>query len=667
MKHRFIVWMIPLLFLIASFLTLPHYGISWDEPIHFSRGSAYLHYFLTGKLDYSNLENDMRRSYYQDLSQNGRYFLSNDSGHPPLNGILAAASNFILYQKLGILGDIESFHLFNVLSATLLVFIVTLFAFKTYGSFAALVAGIIISTYPLFFAEGHFNIKDPAEAAFFGSAIYAFWYALKKYDWRFVLLFAIFSGLALGTKFNILFLPFIIFPWLILRFGKNLISPWHVFRRWPLKFSLVCLGVPFIIGAIFFFSWPYLWDSPIEHTLNIFRYYKEIGTGGRGQADYLIAGGWNLFPSIWIIITTPPLVLLLTTIGVLSALLFHRKEEDKTSFLWIFWLLIPLLRVSVPNSSIYGGVRQIMEFVPAMALLSGLGAVHLSQWLKRIFPQRLQLSIWQVVIVTLFIPHLLVILKLHPNENVYFNSLIGGLKGASDKNIPYFGNSFGNTYFQAVQWLNSNAPRESRVALVQGTMVNIPKIYFRDDIHFSNSFWSGADRKGEYLVDLTHQGYQMAYPFVWEYVENILEPVYEVKVDGVTIAKIWKNDIEHSKQKFKTEQEIKIDQIKQSDKVVELYLGGVYSLAHLNVQFDPSRHCEELKLGVVQTSVDGKNWRVADEKIGDSQVKEYPSLEDGVVRYLFPGNQAKYLKIEVESEKSCLFQNTRINLKGFKS
>ena len=47
---------IPLVFLIGGIVTLSDYGFNSDEPFHFYRGQAYLHFFLTGKKDYQDLK-----------------------------------------------------------------------------------------------------------------------------------------------------------------------------------------------------------------------------------------------------------------------------------------------------------------------------------------------------------------------------------------------------------------------------------------------------------------------------------------------------------------------------------------------------------------------------------------------------------------------------------
>ena len=515
---------IPLLFFMISFLTLKDYGISWDEPIHFFRGQAYLNYFLTGDADYNNLLRDKNRSYYEDPSQSARYFFVHDSGHPPINDELAALSNYVFFQKLKVLGDIDAYHLFNIAVSTFLVVVVVIFAYETYGPVASSVSGLVLATYPLFFSEAHFNIKDPAESAFFSFCIFAFWKSITKdLSWKWLLISVISFGVALGTKFNVLFLPFILIPWLIVYWLKNR----EVFSIKKLirskLFLLTLVLAPIIVAGIFFSTWPYLWQNPINNLLSIFKYYVDIGTNGLGQPTYLLPKGFNVFPIYWIIITTPPVVLALTMLGIIYSVT-RIKEKGYVLLLWLLWFLIPILRVSLPKTSIYGGIRQIMEFLPAMALLSGVGAY----WIWTIFSKRFKINrlIAAILIILLFVPHVVSLIKLHPNENVYFNFLVGGLSGAQKKNVPYWGNSFGNAYLQAVNWLNKNAQPGSKLALIQGTATNIPQLYIGQNISFSNSFWSGVNRNGEYLLELTHQGNEIAYLFVWDYVNTVLDPVY---------------------------------------------------------------------------------------------------------------------------------------------
>lgn len=657
-RTPFLVVIIPLVFFLIGLLTLRDYGISWDEPIHFQRGQDYLYYIFTGKKKFD--EKDIK-SFYQNNNLSAQYFLEKDDGHPPLNGMLAAISNTIFYQKLGILGDIESYHLFNILISTLLVLIVAIFAWQTYGVFASIIASLAVSSYPLFFAESHFNIKDPAQTAFFTLTVWAFWNSLKKGNPIWLLISVVGFSLSLGTKFNVLFLPFILLPYLLIRynflFKKGVPFLKESIRKIPKHYLFALILSPLIIAGIFFATWPFLWEDPIVNLLFTINWYKDIGTGS-ATYGYFIPGGFNLYAPIWILITTPPLVLVLSGVGIFAAIR-KRKEHEWAPLLWLLWFLVPIARVVVPNTTIYGGSRQIMEFLPALALLSGLGACVIWKRATRKFNNKYSIFIVAVILLA-FLPHFFVLKKLHPNENVYFNSLIGGLPGASQKNVPYWGNSLGNAYLQVVQWLNENAPQGSKLALIQGTSVNIPSIKLRDDLRFSNSFWSGIYREGEYLTELTYND-KKYYPYAWEYIEKFLEPAYEVKVDGVPIAKVWKNDLEHTKSEFK-KNEVVLNNVKvrnTQDKEVVIDLGQTFRLTRLVIFYGRS-DCKFLRADV-SSSISGGDWRYEEEGIPTVNQLTYREKEDLPFQaYFFAARDARFLKIEETRNNSCALSSTPI-------
>lgn len=651
---------IPIIFFVISFLTLKDYGISWDEPIHFFRGQAYLHFFLTGRLNYDDLRG--RRSYYQNNSLRGEYFLTNDGGHPPLNGILAALSNWIFYQKLNLLGDLDSLHLFNIFISSLLVLVVCLFAYQTYGLLAGVVTGLVTASYPLFFAEGHFNIKDPAEASFFALTTYFLWLSLINFNWKWLLASSILFALGLGTKFNILFLPFIIIPYLAIRFFPERGNLRIFFGKISTTCLIILAMAPILITILFYLTWPFLWQHPRGNLLKVIDYYRGIGTGGGYETSYRFLKVFNTYPIFWIIVTTPPFFLILTLVGILSG--FKLKEKTKVFYLWLLWLFVPILRVTLPNSAIYGGDRQIMEFLPAMALISGIGGRVLWGWIVKVLKRLTNLSsklIATSLIMAFFIPNLFVLVKLHPNENVYFNFLVGGLRGAKEKNIPYWGNSFGNAYLQGVKWLNQNASYGASVAMIQGTGTNIPRFQLRSDINLSNISWSGIDRKGEYLLELTHQDPVRIYPYEWDYIREFLDPIYEVKVDGVAIAKVWKNNWEHTKSKWR-KKEISLEGIeaKIDPGIITINLNGRYKLSRLIINFLEKPICDN-SAGDVYTKINDSFWREEEESLSTHQVEE-----DGVdltnkVQFFFPGREAEKIKI-IAKGKSCLLNNPQFKI-----
>ena len=570
-----------LIFFTQGIWGLSDYGINWDEPVHYIRGQAYLRYLLTGKTDYSDLpklkshypkflgydlpsevilEDDktIRRSIYQyDSEYRGtfQWFLQNDSGHPPLNGILASFFNYIFYQKLGIMGDIESYHVFVILTGSLLVASTFLFVSYYFGIFAGIIATLSLALYPLFFSESHFNIKDPVEAAFYSLTLFAFYVGIVKGKWKWVIISGIFAGFALGTKFNIVFAGLTLVVWLTIYYWRSIKRLAWPFSK-PLTASLVLF--PCIALAILYISWPYLWQNPIHNLLNIFNYYKSIGSISYQTDTSFVFLGFNTYAIQWIVYATPLVILFLTFFGIIYTFTKGLKEKGKTSLLVLIWFIVPIARVTMPNAGIYGGVRQIMEFIPAMAILSGLGANYIVILLngyivKRLkqfnnstiqqFPSKTTLLILQAICILAFLPITLKLISIHPNENVYLNPLIGGLKGAKERNFADWGVTLGTTYQQGVEWLNEKAEKNANVSLVKGLHSNIPRTTLREDINLHNRYYSGENKKGEYIIEVTDYRWIIDIPKEKRIYLDTLSPVYEVKVDNVAILKIWKNDV----------------------------------------------------------------------------------------------------------------------------
>ncbi len=643
-----------LVFFLISAFTLHDYGTSWDETLHFSRGQAYLNFYLTGNQYYD--QSNPRKSFYQLDYQNGDYWFKDNGGHPPINGTLAAVTNYIFYQKLNILSDIASYQVFNIFVSALLVFVITYFIADTLGLFPALISFLAISTYPLFFAEAHFNVKDPAETAFFTATIWAFYNSLAKGKY-WLLVSAIFFGLALGTKFNILFLPFIIIPYLIFRYKSKIKFNASLMNLIPGSYLAMLLIGAMIVTVIFIGTWPYLWSNFPGNLFKVFEYYKQIGTGTQYQPAQFYFHGFNLFPIQWIIFTTPPLLLILFLVGCVSA--FKSLSFNKYIFvLWLLWVLVPIIRVSLPGATIYGGDRQIMEFLPALIFIASIGAWQI----PKLFQQKYQLII-KIVLILAFLWPTYIIYKLHPEQNVYFNFLIGGLQGAEKKNFPSWGNSYGNAYLSGIQWINQYAENGARVALIQGTETNTPVILFRSDIKLSNSYWSGLDRRGEYLMDLTFNDTGKAFYYTWEYVNKFLDPVYELRVDGVAILKIWKNDSAHFKPEYKNLTENLYQGEVKTTKVDNKYIldfDQEINFSRLVLKFQQSNNCFPITASVIETSRDQKKWFREIDSMPFPQVKNRLNLENNQLVVYFAGRRARSIRFLFDNKNSCGLNNSYI-------
>lgn len=659
-----------LFFFVVGIASLSHYGLNIDEPIHFIRGQGLLHFFLTGQERYSEEDLTGSRVTTWKLQQyNGSFWIKGDSGHPPLNGILAALSNKIFYEKLGIMGDLESYHFFEVAVSSLLILLVYAIVRRKYGIFAGIISALSLGLYPLFLGESRFNIKDPIEATFFAFTIFFFYLGAEKKSGWYFFLSSFFCALALSTKFNIIFLPFIIVPYLLVRYFKVIMRlNFAALKNVPIGVYVSLVFYPIIVFVIHFATRPYLWTDPVNRFMNIIKYYQGIGTGTFYQADFVV-NGWNLYAPFFIGISTPLVILFFSIIGMIASIFIFRKEKDKFSFLILLWFMLPILRAMWPGFSIYSGVRQIMEYVPAMAILSGIGTSYLVKGLIfrfssgrefKIFNFKLPLLtfIFEVLIILLFLPIAFKLISLHPNENVFINPLVGGLKGAVERRIPGAGETMGNVYLQGIWWLNNNAEENARYHLPVGLASNLPSMFARKDLKLGN-YSSEIRRKGEYMLEMISVDFPPP-RYNFEYLNNLLFPVYEVKVDGTVLLKVWKNDKDHAKPGFQTEETVEVKDV-QFDKdmgTITISLPEVFKLSNIDVEYT-TQGCMPIERAQVLLSQNGITFKDIE--------YWFPSYANQKsISYPVAGRLARYINFEIQTIPACPFDINRVLIRRFK-
>ena len=658
------VILIPALSFILALITIDDYGINWDEPYHYRRGQAFLHYYLTGKKTYEGLpkypplkgttdtpgfrnsdelfnevlknpslsDPNFRRSYYQNDAWNGEFFIDveNPSGHPPLNDTLASLFNKIFYQKLGIFGDIESYHLFIISAVSLAAFFIAIFMWREFGLIESIITSLALVTYPLLLGEQHFNIKDPVETAFYSITIIGVYLGVKRNKLFWFLLGTLFFAFALSTKFNIVFS---IIPLGIWFFATRV--------KATKKIYLALLVSPLIIFGVFFLSYPALWQNLPNGFMKVVDFYLREGFSNPQSQS----------PALWIIYTTAPIVLALILAGMINIRKLIR--ESTFTLLVVLWLTITVGRVSLPGMSSYGGARLIMEYIPALSMFAGISAGYLIRGQKTKYS-----TLFLLIILLGFLPSIIKLIQIHPNENVYFNFIVGGLSGAKEKNLDSWGNSYGNAYYPAITWLNKNSEKDSRLTLPINSIVNIPRYKLRGDISLSETYWSGPSHEGEYVLELTHN-YPPRNWYSLKYLETVMEPVYEVKVDGVAIAKLWKNDSKFVKEEYRNLKKIALElDIKKVQNQLIINLPEIRKLMQISIDI-PTQNCKPIKTGFVRTSVDDTTWSREPEDIARDQLKQAAIREaEDTFDFYFVAKDTKIIVFEIENEDACLLSGS---------
>lgn len=650
---------LSVIFFVVGVITLKDYGINWDTINHLPRGQAYLQYFLTAKKDYSNLPTLSKnawqdssvlspqtsaRSFYENSETDFNYYMNYDGyGHPPLSDILSSIFNRVLYGKLHLINDIDSYRVYGVFLASLLVGLIFYWISRDYGTVSGFLASISVALYPLFFSESHFNTeKDIPETVFWSFFLFSFSEGTRKKNVKWILLSGLLFGLALGTKFNILFVGFTLIPWLAYYLY---IKKEKFFSKVNIKIFTSSL-IAVVIGLLIFVaSWPYLWSDPFGKIQQVFSFYKGLGIiSGVPDTRFIGPLGINTYPVLWIIITTPPLILAEFILGIFY--IIKKIRKDPQLLLFALWFIVPIARVTWHGANIYGGIRQIMEYVPGVAIITGIGGGQIFK--NKIF--KIAIAIFTAVI--LLVP----IIETHPSENVYFNFLIGGLQGAKAKNIPSWGNTFGAAYRPAVSWINKNTPPKSNLTLVNELTPNIPIIWIRPDINFSALYRSGYLRQGEYALTLNYQGTDTR-SYYDMYLTTFLNPVYQEQIDGVAVVTVWKNDEAHLKGKWVEKKVTKV-KVTNNKNGLSFDLNNTYKISRLEIYYS-EKNCSKLSEGVIKLSKDGQIWETLPDKLPDSwtiaALGEQP--KGGKFIEPFVGENTRYVDLQITPSDSCLLKN----------
>ena len=667
-KQKWLSLAVGISFFLVELATLTDYGITWDSVNHYVRGQAYLHYFLTGSKTFENLPPRMdyyqpvdelwlpaaikkqpRRSLYQIydyqslIDIRGGPSSSFEAGHPAFSDIMASGFNYLFFQKLGWINDIDAYHLYGIFLSAILVSVIFWWVRKNYCLLSAFVSVLSLTLYPLFFAESHFNVeKDIPQMVFFSLALLFFHQGITKKSWHWLIASSLMAGFSLATKLNFLFAVFIIFPWLVVydgRFDKKI------------YLSLIFYWVLPLI--IFIASWPYLWSDIFYRLKETASWYQSIGTNSVFDSRYLLWGKINTYAGQWILFITPLVTLLLGVAGFASAF------KNKTTLLIVLWFLVPILRVSRANAGIYGGVRQIMEYIPALAILAGIGTYWLAKRIKT------YQFIIKTIILLSFTPILLKIMAIHPNQNVYFNPLIGGLQGAKQRDFLDAGNTFGNVYRQGIAWVNENVPPGANLSFAYEMMSNIPSMWVRQDINFTNYHRSGFLRQGEYAIGLADK------KALWNshygrYLETFLEPSFQIEVERIPILKVWENNEAHTRLEYLQEKKLAdFDVSVEGDEII-IDLKRVVNLARLEAKL-PERSCLPLEYGYFYLSLDGQLWTMLPEVLPTMWpivvLKDQPA--NGKLIEPFAAETSRFIKIKLVPANTCLKQLYDVNIYEF--
>jgi len=233
----------------------------------------------------------------------------------------------------------------------------------------------------------------------------------------------------------------------------------------------------FVVGlTVFYLSWPYLYTTP----LNAGKYFSYIFSQG-GRTGSL---SWNWQPSSITIAVIPEIMLFFLVIGIIFSVIRCIKKEGGIYRFALIWLFLPILRISIPPSLNFDGIRHFLEFLPGAALIAGVGAACIIRALGNQNRNRtVFISFFFLCLISINTG--LAFKRFGFFQYIYFNNIVGGLPGGQrifgqEEATDYWGSS----YRQGIKWLNENADTDSKLYVPVGGHIAylVESIWLRDDI-----------------------------------------------------------------------------------------------------------------------------------------------------------------------------------------
>jgi tetratricopeptide (TPR) repeat protein len=442
------------LLLIFMMLSSREAGISGDEEVHYKQSVKVYDYFATCGKDQSALDTPTSHLKYYGQSFDNL--------------------TTILIRWFSI-EDIYTFrHLANGFAGWLTILFAALFAVWLSGYGAGILTLLLFTLSPTFLGHAQNNLKDIPFALAYIAGTYCMlkWLFAVRQRWQDAvpLILPMAFGISIRAGGLLLICYLLLFV---------LIKEVIIYRETAkidlvlLKKRLVPLGLIVLLSySIGILLWPYVLQNPLKGFWESYKVMAQFPTTIRqifeGRLEWSDQMPWYYLPKM-MLITIPLLVWagILGFIAVAGKAL--KKDWLKYAFL-IFTVLFPILFVIYEKSNLYGSWRHFLFVYPAIVILAAVGLWHLLLFFKT----KLQKGLVITVVLLLSWHPFNFMVRNHPYYYLYYNQLVGGLKGA-------YGNYETDYYYHSIragsEWLVSYLKQNHQVdSLKIGT--NFPADWF---------------------------------------------------------------------------------------------------------------------------------------------------------------------------------------------
>ena len=210
--------------------------------------------------------------------------------------------------------------------------------------------------------------------------------------------------------------------------------------------ALPALAVAYPVMLLF---WPYAQQAPFSNPLAALRDFSHHAYGYHVLfgGEYYSASDlpWSYLPT-YTLLKLPELHVALLALAIplslyaLASPEMRRRPETVAPFaLLVFTAAFPVVYAIAINATIFNGMRHFLFILPSLVVIAAvvldrvIAQAARGQWLR---PAAAGLAVYLGY-------HVSLLARLHPNEYVYYNALIGGVEGAQGLyKLDYWGNSY---------------------------------------------------------------------------------------------------------------------------------------------------------------------------------------------------------------------------------
>ena len=481
-----IFWIAAVCILVVMVVLSFGAGMSGDEASHCEQAHyVYNYYKSSGKVRTAirPRPSDYNQPYYGQFADNFAYFIT---------------------RTLNIEDEYAVRHCVNSCFGWLAILFAALIAYNISGWRAAMITLFLMFLSPRFLGHSFNNLKDVPFAAMMTMGLYyiiLFIQQFPKVKIGTTIMLTLSIGLAIAVRVGgLLLIPYFGLFALVGYFIRNHNNSGIVSKTSGKEF-LVLLAYGIAISAtgyaIGVLLWPYAMQKPIANVVYVFknmsRFSISIKQIFEGKILWSSSLPWYYTPK-YILITVPVAVL----IGyVLNWIFLWGKKYSSRYFLQFvvnFAFLFPLLWIVITKANVYGGWRHSMFVYPPMVITSAIGYCALIDIAKN---RNTVIAFASIPFILLIFP-LVHIVRNHPYEYVYFNELVGGVRGA-------YGNYEMDYYYhsqrEATEWILKNADVKSAIngkitiATWHPASVNYYVRKQKDHFNVVATRWSDKDRK----------------------------------------------------------------------------------------------------------------------------------------------------------------------------